>query len=613
VKCRLIHVGWLLLVMAPVASAQLQAGDNVTMQMNGTLTGGYSGNYGNQIPSSHTLDFGADAQLTGDYYSPNFLNFTLSPYYDRSSANSASQSLTNSSGVDAAANLFSGSHFPGYVNYRYANNSTGIFGLAATPNFTTVGTNQAFGVGWSVLLPNRPTLSVSYAQGSGNGNVFGTDQESTSSTKTFNVRSSYTYAGWNLLAYFHHLNIDAKYPEFISGETGNNLNNSGGNDVGVAASHALPWQGSIAMNYSHYSYSSDYSSELADASNATNYSINLETANLIFRPTQKLSLFASQSFTTDINGFLYQNLIENNGGIPINQSSSQSFANTVSGGASYNFLPNFYSTAQITYYNEMYLGNTYDGSYFTGTVGYAKRLLRTFTFSATVIDTTNKFSNNSLGFIGNVNAFHAFGPWELSGNVSYAQNVQTILVTYTTSYFNYGANLHRKLNRGMQWTVAANGSRSGFTNQPDTLNHTEAFATSLAIRHVSLGANYGQASGQSLLTSSGIQPIPPTPGLPLGDLIVYNGRSYGATLTLTPLPRLMLSGSYAHANSSTLSDQISSLNRTEIYYAQLQYRLRRISLLAGFTKFSQGISAAGTPPGNEYSYFIGVSRWISFF
>ena len=82
---------------------------------------------------------------------------------------------------------------------------------------------------------------------------------------------------------------------------------------------------------------------------------------------------------------------------------------------------------------------------------------------------------------------------------------------------------------------------------------------------------------------------------------------------LTPLPRLSVTASYSHAVSDTLSNNVFSNNRTEIFYGQFQYRLRRVSILGGFTKFSQGISAAGTPPGNAYSYFIGVSRWFSFF
>ena len=65
--------------------------------------------------------------------------------------------------------------------------------------------------------------------------------------------------------------------------------------------------------------------------------------------------------------------------------------------------------------------------------------------------------------------------------------------------------------------------------------------------------------------------------------------------------------------SDTLSATSFSNNHTDIFYSQMQYRLRKINVLAGYTKFRQGISAAGTPPGSQYSFFVGVTRWFNFF
>jgi hypothetical protein len=603
----------LLLLAAKAAVAQIQVGDDLTMRMNGLISLGYSADYGNQIPSDHSLNAGGDAQLNGDYYNPNFLNFSISPYYNRSSANSTVSSLTNASGVNAVVNLFSGSRFPGYASYNYTYNSTGNFGLIANPNFTTVGSGQGFGVGWSALLPNWPTFSVSYSQGSGSGNVFGTNEESSASTKTLNARSSYRLAGWNLNALYTYMNIDSRVPFFLSGQTDDQLLNSSGSDIGINGSHSLPWHGTVSLSFDHSSYNGNFGSLLEENTDQTNYTTNTETANMQFHPTDKLALFASQQYTDNLNGYFYQSIINSGGGVPIQPVSSQSNSSTFSGGASYNFLPNLYGQGEVTYFDQSYLGQTYSGSYLTGTVGYNKRIFHTFTVSATVIDSTNKFANNALGFIANLNGYHYFGPWETSGNFSYAQNVQTLLVTYTLSYYNYGGNIHRRWGRSMQWTGAFNGSHSGFTNQPGTVNQSQGYSTSLALRKLTLSADYTKSSGESILTSTGIQPIPPTPGLLPEGLIVYNGSSYSGAVTLTPLPRLWLSATYSHASSDTTSNDIFSNNKTTIFYGQVQYRLRKISLLGGFTKFSQGISASGLAPGNEYSYFIGVQRWFSFF
>ncbi len=606
--------GLLLLLFARATMAQLQVGDDLNLGLNGQVTGGYAGDYGNQIPSDHSLNLGGAADLNGNYYNPNFLNFTLQPYYNRSNANSTFSSLTDASGVNAVTNLFSGSRFPGYASYNYTYNNTGTFGVPGAPNFTTVGTGHGFGIGWSALLPDWPTFSVSYTQGSGSGNVFGTNEESASSTKTLTLRSSYRLAGWNLNALYMHLDLDSQIPYFITGATGNETFNSNGSNFGVNGTHALPWNGTVSLTYNHATFDGNYDSLIENGtSDQTSYTTNSETANVQFHPTQKLSLFASQQYIDNLNGYFYQNIINSGTGIPIATENSTSNSSTLSGGASYNFLPNLYGQAQITYYNQSYFGESYSGSYVSGTLGYNKRILHTFTVSATVIDSTNKFTNNALGFIGNVNAFHYFGPWETEGNYSYAQNVQTILVTYTLSYSNYGGNVHRRFSRNRQWTGSFNGSHSGFTNQPGTDNSSEGFATSLGLRTLTLSANYVQSRGQSILTSTGIQPIQPTAGLLPFGLIVYNGKSYGGAVSVNPLARLSLSATYSHATSDTDSNGILSNNKTEIFYGQLQYHLRQISILGGFTRFSQGISASGFAPGTENSYFIGVQRWFNFF
>lgn len=600
-------------LIAQAVHAQLQLGDDVRMNMAGTVTGGYTGSYGDQVQSNHAFNFGGDATLSGSYYNPNFLNFTVNPYYNQSKADSNFQSLTDASGVVANANFFSGSRFPGFVSYDYTRNSTGINGLAGNPNFTTVGTSQGFGIGWSALLPDWPTFSVSYSQGSGSGTLFGTDEVSSSATHNLNVRSSYEVAGWRLSALYTYLNLDSNYPAFLSGQVGSNSSTSVGNSFGVNAIHNLPLHGSIAITFNHSNYSGDFGSTVAQSNGVTDYTTNTETANASFHPTLKLGLFVNQSYTDNLNGYFYQNFANSGAGIPVIQLDSHSNSSTIATGANYNFTKNLYGQAQITFYDQAYFGKSYNGSYLTGTVGYGKRLLDTFLVSASVIESSNKFANNSLGFIGNLNGYRHFGWWELSGGFSYAQNVQTLLVTYTTSYYNYNLNLHRRLGKGMQWTGAFNGNHSGFSQQPGNVNRSEGFSTSLALRRINFTANYIQSEGQAVLTSTGIQPVPPTPGLPPEGFIVYNGKSYGAGIGITPIPRLTISGNYAHAMSDTLSSTALSNNHTEIFYGQMQYRLRRISVLAGYTKFTQGISAAGTPPGSQYSFFVGVTRWLNFF
>ena len=603
-------IGLAVLVMAQLAQAQLGVGENTKLTAGGLASFGYAGDYGDAMPSSHGLNFGLDGKLSGYYYNPNFISFSATPYYNQSRSDSSSQSITGASGIDGTVNFFTGSNFPGSVTYRYDRDSTGTFGLAGQPNFTTYGTGQGFGINWSALLPDWPTLSVGYSQGSGHSTLFGTDQETDSSTRRFDVHSTYQISGFRLNAYFDHTTLDSKYPEFLAGEEA--VQDTSGHDLGFGAQHNLPMHGSFYANYNRSSATSDYllnGGQNGTTSNASSYTDSNETANATFHPTQKLTWNVTQAYTDNLTGSLAQSL--GSGGAPLLglNLGSGSYSSTLGSGVNYQFTNFLSASAQATYYNQHYFGQSYTGEYVSGTVNYGKRLLDTFTFSATVIDSSNGQGNNALGFIGSVNFFRRIGGWQTSGNFSYAQNVQTLLVTYTTSYYNYSANLHRRFRGGMQWTAAFNGAHSGLSNDQGTSSHSESYSTSLSLRRLQVNGLYTQSSGIQLLGAGGLISPPPTPGLT--DFILFSGSSYGGGIMVTPLKRLSISGAFSRSISNTIASTTSN-NNTEIFNAQMQYHLRRIGLQAGYTRFTQGISAIGAPV-NTTSYFVGMSRWFDFF
>jgi hypothetical protein len=597
-----------LLMIAP-AWGQMQIGDDLKLKAGGLFTTGYQGTYGDQIESNHGLNFGLNGNINGSYYNPNFLSFNIIPYYNQSQANSGFQSITGASGVSATANLFSGSHFPGSFSYRNDYNSTGTFGLAGQPDFTTHGRGDGLGIAWSALMPGLPTLSIGYSQGSGSGTVYGTDQQTGSDTKLFNIRSSYALEGFHLNGFFDHNTLNAKYPAFLAGEQ-ESVSNTSGHDFGFGANRNLPVNGSFFVNYNRATAATDF---IGQENTSTSYTTSTESSGVSFHPTQKLSLFSSESYTDNLSGFLNQTLLSS-GTVqtPISLGSgSQSLQ--LGGGASYQ-LTNFLSTeAQATHYDQYYFGESYAGTFITGTVNYNRRILDMFTFSAGVVEESNAAGNNSVGFVGNANYFHRIKGWETSGSFSYAQNVQTVLVTYTTSYYNYTARVRRRFGAGLSWIATYSGSRSGLTNVSGTDNRSEGYSSSLSSRRFTVTGNYSQATGQSILTSAGLVSLPPTPGVPASNLILFNGDSYGGGVSATPLRHLTISGTFSRAISNTLSDVTNSRNNTELLNAQVQYHLRRIGVLGGFTRFTQGISASGVPPATANSFFIGVSRWFDFF
>jgi len=610
-------IGLAVLVMAQLVYAQnqpqsqlpeLSIGENTKLSAGGLFTFGYSGDYGDVVSSQHGLTFGVDGRLAGYYYNPNFISFTATPYYNQSRDNSSYQSLTGASGISSTVDLFRGSHFPGSVSYRYDRNSSGTFGLTGQPNFTTIGKGQGFGINWSALLPNLPTLSVGYSQGDGSGTIYGTSEQTNSSTRLFNVRSGYEIAGFRLNAFFDRNSLNSKFPEFLAGQS-ESVQESTGNDVGVGAQHNLPLNGQFYANYNRSSADTNYFSSTGQSSNTSSYTDDIVNTGASFHPTQKLSLNVTENYTSNLNGYLAQSLTGTGTAEPGLSLGSGAHSSTMGGGATYQFTNNLSATSQATYYDQEYFGKNYTGTYLSGTVNYGKRLFDMFTFSGSVIDSSNGQGTNALGFVGNVNFFHRFKGWQTSGVFSYAQNVQSLLLTYTTSYYSYSANVHRRLPAGLQWTAAFNGTHSGLTNYEGTSSQSEGYSTSLGSRKYNLTANYTHSTGISLLGASGFIPVTGTPGV--NDFITFGGTSYGGGISVTPIRRLVVSGSFNRAISNTIGQTISH-NNTEIFNGQLQYHLRRIGLQAGYTRFTQGISAVGAP-ANTTAYFVGISRWFDFF
>jgi hypothetical protein len=592
----------------PPQAPEISLGENTKLSVGGLFTFGYTGDYGDVVSSDHGLTFGVDGRIAGYYYNPNFISFTATPYYNQSRDNSNYQSLTGASGVSSTVDLFKGSHFPGSVSYRYDRNSSGTFGLVGQPNFTTIGTGQGFGISWSALLPNLPTVTVGYSQGDGSGTIYGTSEQTTSSTRLFNVRSGYQIEGFRLNAFYDRNTLDSKFPQFLAGQS-ESVQDSSGNDVGFGVQHDLPFQGQFYTNYDRSTADSNYFSNAGQVSNVSTYTDDIVNTGASFHPTEKLTLNVLENYTSNLNGYLAQNLVGTGIAEPGLSLGSGAHSSTIGGGATYQFTNDLSVASQATYYDQEYFGKSYTGTYLSGTVNYGKRLLNMFTFSASVIDSSNGQGTNAVGFVGNVNFFHNIKGFQTSGVFTYAQNVQSLLVTYTTSYYSYSANVHRRLPAGLQWTAAFNGAHSGLTDYQGTSSSGEGYSTSLSSRKFTVTGNYTQSTGISLLGAGGFVPISATPGVT--DFITFGGSSYGGGLSVTPMRRLVIAGSYNRAISNTLGQTISH-NNTEIYNAQLLYHLRRIGLQAGYTRFTQGISAVGAS-ANTTAYFVGVSRWFDFF
>jgi len=598
--------GFLLLV--PHCSAQFQVGDNLQMKGSGVLSVGYAGNYGDQSVSSHSLDLGGDGNLSGFYYKPGFVSFNVLPFYNRSSLNSNFQSLTDSSGVNATANIFSGSHFPGFISFVKDYNSSGTLGSPDLPNFTTHGNDQSFGVGWSVLLPNLPSISASFTAGSGDSTVYGTDAHSNTTNRVFSLRSSYTIAGFGLNAEYNHLTLNSTTPEILAGQQ-ELVANSDSNGYGFSVSHALPLRGAFSAYASRLNYNNDYNGGIK-----FDTTIDTENANAVFRPTQKLNLRFLEYYTDNLAGSLNQAIIAAGGAatVPLEL---DSHSLSLSAGADFDVYRGLWVSGMVTRIDQRFDGQDYQSTLFNGTLygTYGRKLLGSIRWSVSLVDTANEQGNSLVGVLGNVDFSRKIKLWDVSGSFSFAQNVETLVAIYTNSYYRATGQVSRRVSRRVRWSAEFGASHNALSAQTDSGSSSENVSASLSVGWFSTSGNYTRASGTSILTANGLQPIPvPLPVLPASQLVLFGGSSYGLSVAATPLRKLTLLASYTRAGSNTLANSLTSLNQNNGLNATLQYQVRKLYFKAGYSRLVQGISATGTPPINVSSYYFGVYRWFNF-
>lgn len=610
-KSCLLIAGTFFLVLP--SFAQVEVGDT-SMTLSGDIGFNYNGNI-NQGVSGHSLGFSGDANLNGSFYNPNFLNFNVQPYYDRMQSNSGFGTLTNSSGVNASANLFSGSHFPGAINYSKGINHIGQFGIPGTDiGLAQQGDYQGFGVSWSELLPNLPTVTASYSIGDSSSSIFGTQEENKQNDHTFSLLSTYHVAGFRMGGGYIRRDVNSNFAQVLDGLPEPVLTNTNTNNYQFNLQHAFPLSGSysFAWNRTDYAYN-DQDSRTANNS-GTSDTVN---GNLTFRPLNRLSVAFNGSYYDSLIGALPETVV--NGSTFVPSESIGTFRSFLTGAdANYQLLPTLNLHALVNHQQQMFQGRDYSATQFGGSVNYSlnRKLLGSLTFSLGVFDTMNQEGNAGLGFTGNVNFDRRVAGWEVNANYSYSQNVQTMILVYTTSSMGYVTNARRRLGNRTFFMAGFSGSHSGITAQSGSSSKANRVSSTFVFRSYSLNGFYSKSDGRAAFTATGLIALPPDlpPGLFGPDAaIVYNSTAYGVNASLAPIRRLTISAGYANSRGSTADPLVSASTSNQLYNIVSQYRLRKIYVNAGFTNLRQTVGLPGTGPVHVTTYYIGISRWFNFF
>jgi hypothetical protein len=599
--------GALLLILP--AQGQLKLGEN-SMNLNGVLSGGYNADYGNLIPSDHSLSFGGTGTLSGFYYNPNFLSYTISPYVNQARDNSSFQSISDASGVNINTSIFAGSNFPGSITYSKAYNSEGDYAIPGVANYTTHGNSDNFGINWSEILPDWPSLSASFQTGTNQYSIYGSNDNGSTNSRSISLRSSYLLRGFNLNGYFSDGDSHSDIPQVLQGSSQAETSTSSSRGYGFAVGHPLPLNGGFSATVNRSDVDSNF---LGYSYNAT---IDTYTGTAAFQPTQKFQFSVSTDYSDNLTGSLYQ-AITGTGGIVTPPSQGQaSHAFDVLGNASYSIMQNLQALASADHRQQYFEGKSYGADSYGGGVIYGRVLFGgNLNTALTLTDNTVSTSSaNELGFNGTINYNKRFAGWTAGVFANYAQNVQTLLITYMSSFYGYGGNIRRRWGR-FGWTAGTSFNKTGLTEQAGTTSSSESYNSSMGYSNwINVNATYSKSDGNGIETGAGLATTPtPQPILTPNDLILFGGKSYSFGLSSNPMRRLTIAASFARAYGTSNVIGIISSNNTEQINTLFQYQFRKMYLTGGYSRLDQGFSVSGTPPEKISAFYFGVSRWFNFF
>ena len=597
-----------LLLLAWPVTAQVRTGE-VTSSLNGTIAPGYSADFGNTTGSDHSWVLGGVANYSGSFYNPNFLSFNASVFLNQSRANSNYQSISDASGVNASASIFGGSRFPGSVSYTKTFNSEGSYNLPGLPNYVTHGNSDAFGINWSENIPKAPSFSAGFQTGSSQYSAYGTNDTGASSFHSLNLHSSYSILGINMGAYYTTGGGHALIPQFEAGEQDSETH-SGNSDYGFNIGHRIPLNGSASASINRSEYNSDY------LGSGTTGTIDLINAIVSMHPLSKLSISADANYSDNLNGQLIEPVVAAGGAVPEASTNQPSNSLDLMGVASYSLFANLQTSAFVERRSQVFMGDSYGMTSYGGSGTFSHAVLNG-NFNASLNATGNtddQTGEDTLGFSTIENYSSEILGWHVNGSFGYAQNVQTLLITYMNSSYNYTGNVRRRWGK-LNASVGVGASRTALTQQAGTANSSQSYNANLGYgQWITATGSYSKASGQALATGAGLVSVPvPSPVLPANLVSLFGGDGYSFGLSSNPMRGLILTASYAKSASNTSNSGAASTNQNSEFNSLVQYQFRKMNFTSGYSRLEQGFSGSGTQPEVTSSFYIGVSRWFNFF
>jgi len=596
-----------ILLLAHPLSAQLKLGD-LSVAASGNIQPGYTANYGNSITSTHNWEISGMGTVNGSYHNPGFLTFSVEPYVNESRDNSDYRSVSNASGVAADVGIFNGSHYPGSVNFSKTWDAEGTYNLPGVANYVTHGNGTGFGIGWGEAIPEMPSLTARYQRGNNDYSLYGSDSNGSSNYNNFNLNSNYQIAHFGLGAFYTLGDNHSDIPEIVSGQAASTID-SHNQTFGFNVYHPLPLRGTASASASESIFDASYMGF------KTNQRVGLVNASATFFPARTVSVSSSLNYSDNLQGQVLSQIL-NTSGVADGTTNTSSGALDLINQVSFHADGTLQATLSYERRSQSYLGTNYSENTFGGGAAYAHKVFQG-NFNLTVFATGSVVDgggSSTLGVNVNQNYTGTYHGWDFSEAFTYAQNNQTLLVAYTTSYFNFNGNAHRRVGKLLVSVGAASG-HTGFSSEKGYSSGNQNYYGNVTYRNFLTGSgSYSKGTGQALLSGSGYQPGP----LPYGLYSLYGGDSYAFSVSSTPRRGLILSTTYAKADVNSSSANPSgpateSSNSNTVMSSQVEYHVRKLNFVSGYTHLDQGFSSSSVKAESLSSFYIGVSRWFKFF
>ncbi len=601
------------LVFGSRAFGQITRGDT-SLDLSATVSAGYTDDFSSNAGSDHSITGAGTADLSGSYYNPNFLSFDIQPYYNQSRVNSNFQSITSSSGVNASVKIFGGSHYGGSISYNTSFNGSGNFNVPGLADFTTHGNNSVLALTWGLHPENLPSLNLSFSNANNSYTVYGADTKGTLHSNTFSVTSAYKIDGFTLNGGYQYNNSTTLTPQFLSAQTAER-SDTGANSFSFGIGHPLPWAGTFTAAATRLYLSSN----LGDATFSDHFNTTIDTVSsaVNLSPLNRLHVGADAYYTDNLEGTLFNTLVTSGVVVPETPTEQASHDLSFTGFANYEMpAQHLILHAFAQRQQQSFLGLSFASTSINGMANYSNQLFGgTFNgllgITRTSLDTTHQ---SLLGLNSSVSYTHQIQRWVVGGAFTYSQDAQTVLISYTTSGYTYNANLGRKIGRKSYWGAYVTGARSLLSDQPNTANTSQSYGSSLSMHRITVNGSYSVSDGNALLTPTGLVSTPvPLPIINPADVVFFNGKSYSAGIGANPVRGLSMSATYSKALSATESSSLNSRNNNQNLKVLITYNFRKLSFITGYSRLEQGFGLSGSQPAMVGSFFVGVSRWFSFF